>query len=77
MMFVDKAQIQLIDTPPLDRDFVEPELYDLIRGSDLILLVLDVQTYPLEQLEHTITSLRDHRITAQHLEDHYPEDALG
>jgi len=31
MMLVDKAQIQLIDTPPLDRDFVEPELFDLIR----------------------------------------------
>jgi ribosome-interacting GTPase 1 len=74
MRLVDKAQIQLIDTPPLDRDFVEPELFDLIRGSDLILLVLDVQTYPLEQLEHTITSLRDHRIAAQHLEDHYPKD---
>ena len=43
MMPVKNIQIQLIDTPPIDRDYIEPELIDLIRRADLILLVVDLQ----------------------------------
>ena len=31
MLLIDNVQVQLIDTPPLNRDFVEPELMDLLR----------------------------------------------
>jgi ribosome-interacting GTPase 1 len=62
MMLVNNIQVQLIDTPPIDREFVEAELFDLIRRADLILLLVDVQTYPVQQLEETIASLREHRI---------------
>lgn len=62
MMVVDQVQIQLIDTPPLDRDFIEPELLDLIRRVDVLLLVIDLQTYPVEQLEETIALLQEHKI---------------
>ena len=34
MMPVEDIQIQLIDTPPLNADYVEPELYNLIRHVD-------------------------------------------
>ena len=73
MMLVENVQIQLIDTPPLTRDFVEPELMDLIKRSDLILLVLDLQADPVEQLEDTVALMRDHRIVPHHLRDRYPE----
>ncbi len=73
MMPVENIQIQLVDTPPLDRDFVEPELMDLIRRSDLILLVVDLQTYPVQQLEDTIALLQEHRIGPYHLKDRYPQ----
>jgi len=73
MMPVENIQIQLIDTPPLSRDYVEPELLDLIRRSDLILLVVDLQTYPIQQLEDTIAILQEHRIVPFHLEDRYTE----
>jgi len=33
MMPVENIQIQLVDTPLLDREFVEPELLDLIRRA--------------------------------------------
>jgi ribosome-interacting GTPase 1 len=73
MMPVENIQIQLIDTPPLNRDFVEPELLDLIKRSDLILLVVDLQTDPVQQLEDTIALLEEHRIVPCHLEDRYAE----
>jgi ribosome-interacting GTPase 1 len=60
MMPVENVQIQLIDTPPLTRDFMQPALLDLINRSDLILLVLDLQVDPVEQLEDTVTLLPDH-----------------
>jgi ribosome-interacting GTPase 1 len=73
MMLVEDIQIQLIDTPPLNRDFVEPELMALIRRSDLILLVVDLQAYPLQQLEDTIAFLQEHRIVPRHLQDRTAE----
>ncbi|HUV89505.1 MAG TPA: GTPase [Anaerolineae bacterium] len=73
MMPVEDVQIQLIDTPPLNREAVEPELIDLIRRSDLILLVVDLQTYPIEQLEDTIAFLQGHRIVPRHLQERYTE----
>jgi len=76
MMPVGNIQIQLIDTPPLDREYVEPELLDLIRRSDLILLVVDLQTYPIQQLEDTIAILQEHRIAPLHRQDRYPEQPL-
>lgn len=73
MMPVENVQIQLVDTPPLNRDYVEPELLNLIRRSDLILLVVDLQTDPVQQLEDTIALLQEHRIVPLHLKDHYTE----
>ena len=65
MMPLGNIQIQLIDTPPLNRDFVEPQLLDLIRRSDLLLLVVDLQTDPLGQLEDCVAFLREHGIVAR------------
>ncbi len=62
MMQIENVQVQLIDTPSLDREFVEGELIHLIRGVDLILPVVDLQTYPVEQLEETLALLRERRI---------------
>src|SRR5512139_1049451 len=36
MMPVANIQIQLVDTPPLTREYVESELIDLIRRADVI-----------------------------------------
>jgi len=71
MMPVEDIQIQLVDTPPLHKGYVEPELADLIRRSDLILLVVDLQTYPLKQLEETIAILEEHRIVPLHRKERY------
>jgi ribosome-interacting GTPase 1 len=73
MMPMENIQIQLVDTPPLNRDFMEPELLDLIRRSDYILLVVDLQTDPVHQLEDSVAILQEHRIIPDHLKDLYVE----
>jgi ribosome-interacting GTPase 1 len=76
MMPVENIQVQLVDTPPLNRDYVEPELLDLIRRSELILLVVDLQTDPVQQLEETVNLLEENRIVPSHLRDKYEEERL-
>jgi ribosome-interacting GTPase 1 len=76
MMMVDHVQIQLIDTPPLDRDYIEPELLDLIRRADLVLLVVDLQTYPIQQIEDTLLLLEDHNIIPLRFKNRHSPDRL-
>jgi ribosome-interacting GTPase 1 len=42
MMPWEDVQVQLIDTPPITADVLDPNILGLIRGSDLALLVVDV-----------------------------------
>jgi ribosome-interacting GTPase 1 len=65
MMPLENIQIQLIDTPPLNREYLEPALLDLIRRADLVLLAVDLLTDPLDQLEEAIALLQEHRIVPQ------------
>jgi ribosome-interacting GTPase 1 len=69
MMPYENIQIQLIDTPPINRDFIEPELIELIRRSDLILLVVDLHTDPVRQLHETVAFLEENRILPCHKQD--------
>jgi ribosome-interacting GTPase 1 len=71
MMEVDNVQIQLVDTPPLDREFVDPEFPNLLRRCDLILLVVDLQADPFEQLEETAALLEENRIVPLHLKERH------
>ncbi len=71
MMPIDNIQVQLIDTPPLDGEFVEPELYNLIRRADMALLVVDLQADPISQIENTLAALAERRIVPQHLGEQY------
>lgn len=42
MMAWEDVFVQLIDTPPMTSDFLEPYHQDLIRSSDLVLLLVDL-----------------------------------
>ena len=52
MMPFEDVAFQLLDLPPLWHEHVEPWVYDLIRGCDLVWLVLSVE-HPLVGLEET------------------------
>jgi ribosome-interacting GTPase 1 len=69
MMEYEDVQVQLIDTPPLDADHVEPELVNLIRRADLLMLVIDLQGAAIQGLEDTLEVLRARRIAPSHLKD--------
>jgi small GTP-binding protein len=62
MMIYQNIQIQLIDTPPLNREHVEAELFDLIRGCDLILLVVNLQADPIRQMKEGMAILNENQI---------------
>jgi ribosome-interacting GTPase 1 len=74
MMPIDDIQVQLIDTPPLSRDISEIELFDLIRRADLVLLLVDLQTMPLQHLEEGIAILEEQRIVPACLQGRYSEE---
>jgi len=75
MMYFENIQIQLIDTPPISREHTEPWLPDMARRSDMILVVVDVQTDPLQQVEETVSFLKEHRIAPLGLAHLYEEKA--
>jgi ribosome-interacting GTPase 1 len=75
MMFIGHVQIQLIDTPPLNKEHIEPELRELIRSADLLLIILDLQDYPIQQLEDTVEILKANRIEV-HCENSEPPASL-
>ena len=62
MMPFDDIQIQLIDTPPMTREYVEPWLPDMVRLADMIVLVVDVTADPVQQLEDTVALLEEKRV---------------
>ena len=77
MMPLENVQIQLIDTPALNREYVEPDLLDLTRRADLILLVVDLQTDPVTQLEDALDLLAEHGIVPHQWQDRYSEEEQG
>lgn len=42
MMPFEDVNVQLIDTPPVTKDYVDPHLYGLVRSADLALLMVDL-----------------------------------
>ncbi|PIE36016.1 GTP-binding protein HSR1 [candidate division KSB3 bacterium] len=70
MMPIKDIQLQLIDTPPLNREYMEPDLLDMIRRAELLGLVVNIQTDPLQQLEEAVAILYEHKIAFSHLRTH-------
>ncbi|NVM56979.1 MAG: TGS domain-containing protein [Desulfobacterales bacterium] len=62
MMPYENIQVQLIDTPPMTIEYTDPQLLDMIRRADMILLVVDVSTDPTRQLEEVAAILEENRI---------------
>jgi ribosome-interacting GTPase 1 len=74
MLAIENIQVQLIDTPPLSREFVEPELFTLMQSADLILLLIDLQSSPIKQWEDSLKILEEHRIVPMFREKNYSSD---
>lgn len=58
----ENIQFQLIDTPPINRAYMDPWMGDLIRRADILVLLLDLQADPMEQQEETLSVLEQLRV---------------
>lgn len=68
MMMIDNIQVQLIDTPPISEEYIDPEFLNLIRRVDLILIMIDLHTNPVQQFDFVLQKLQENRIAPKHLE---------
>ena len=63
MMPFENIQIQLVDTPPISPDFMEPWLAGIIRQADLVFLVVDLLSENmLEETEAVFKKLEQSKI---------------
>lgn len=74
MMMIGNVPVQLIDTPPLNRDHIEADMFNLLRKCDMILVVVDLHADPVEQLEESMALLAQQRIAPDHLADRYQDE---
>ena len=77
MMPWENVLIQLIDTPPITADVLDPTTQGLIRGADLVLLLLDLGAD--DGLQHCRDALDRLHQTKTHLgsQSYLDEDDLG
>jgi ribosome-interacting GTPase 1 len=58
----ENIQFQLVDTPPIAKDYTDPWMTDLIRRADMIAILLDLHADPLQQYEDSLSVLRGLRV---------------
>jgi ribosome-interacting GTPase 1 len=75
MMAIENIQVQLIDTPPLNPEHIEADMFNLLRKCDMVLVMVDLQADPDEQLVEAMSILEQQRIAPDHLADRF-EDAV-
>jgi len=82
MIPYENIKIQLVDLPPLSPDHVEPWVFNILRGADLLLVVLDLSHDPLGELETLREMMRGQRIVLLGLDEAkgewglYPKKAI-
>ena len=62
MMKFENLQVQLVDTPPVQLDHIEPGFPNLIRNADALLLMADLTEDPIFQMEVLFEGLRGMKI---------------
>ena len=62
MMKFENIQIQLVDTPPIQLDHIEPGLSNLIRNADALLLIINLTEDPVFQMEILQEELKQMKI---------------
>jgi ribosome-interacting GTPase 1 len=72
MVPYEDIQFQLVDTPPITRDYVDPLMGDLIRRADIVVILLDLYADTLQQFEDIMYILQTFRIFSE--ETPIPED---
>jgi uncharacterized protein len=73
MMPWEDVMVQLVDTPPITRDMLDPTTQGLIRGAELVLLLVDLATDDgIEDVQGVVDNLgktRTRLATASYLDE--------
>ena len=76
MLAYENIQFQLVDTPPITQDFVQPWVFDLVRNADLVLLVVSLASDELlDQVEIVKSRLTEAKIQIAGIEEPTDEAA--
>ncbi|MBI3013470.1 MAG: 50S ribosome-binding GTPase [Candidatus Tectomicrobia bacterium] len=67
MMVFENVQIQLVDTPALGDEAADAWVPNLLRGTDLIVVVVDLEEDPRSQLEFILGELEKWRVGIREL----------
>lgn len=62
MAAYENIQLQLVDTPPITGEYVDPLMPDMIRRADIAVILLDVKADLIGQYEDTLATLASYRI---------------
>jgi len=62
MMKFENIQIQLVDMPPLGHRSVRTLLNNILRGADLIAIIVDLSVEPISQVEAALQGLAEAKI---------------
>ena len=65
MVPYENIQFQLVDTPPLTIEYVDPWLADLIRRAEIVAIQVDIKGDPIEQFHETMSLVNGLRIFPQ------------
>jgi len=74
MMRFENIQIQLVDTPPVQMDRIEPGSSNLLRNANGVLIVLDLAEDPVLQMEVILEELNRIKIRVGNEEPHCLEE---
>lgn len=58
----ENIQFQLVDTPPISKSYIDPWMADLIRKTDVVMIMVDLKADPLQQLDDTLQVLEELRV---------------
>lgn len=77
MMPWEDVMVQLIDTPPITADVFDPNTLGLVRGADLVVLMVDLgDDDGIEQLQQVLDQFKNSK-TRLAKESYLDEDDLG
>ncbi|MBN2688383.1 MAG: TGS domain-containing protein [Deltaproteobacteria bacterium] len=62
MAAYENIQFQLVDTPPVTKDYLDPAMADFIRRTDILVIMVDLEADPLRQFEDTMEVLESIRV---------------
>ena len=79
MMLFENIQIQLVDTPPVAAEHMEPWLAGIVRNCDLVLLVVDLGSETMaEEIEAVLGKLEGYKIILEREEGEVnPADGIA